>query len=552
MAGHPAHARLARALRGRPDPARLRHRLPAGQSLRRHRRRLDPRHRALALVAELPGHRLADALDEPPDDGPLPRPGPARRIHHRPGPGEMAEPPADARRRPVLDELPRPRLRLEIAPPPRRHDQEGPRGARARRAGDDPPLSPGGRRAGHGLHVPAVHDPAHLRRRGEVRLPARRGRPRPRRPPVPGLPQGLPARHPAGRPDRRPRRLHPRPGLLHHPRPRRRARERDARQQDRPAGLHRPQPAARRGALGRARPGRPCAARRRPGPAAQEQEVGHRHGRGAVRRSRFPIVVTAAGDGLPLPAHPPPRRQLLQSGPFLQQLAGLLARLVRAAVPVARDLGGAEDDARRRRLGHGRVGRPGNDGRLRPPPLRGEPAPARPLHAHLHAARRPRDPHGHQPAHGLRRRRRAAGPLHHLPGPRHVLRELRGHDRPRPAPGLRLLGPRGRPRPRGQPVAERPQGPHPDAHARHRRRGPARLHAVGRRLRHHLLRRRARFDDPALAHLQHDQVRRAADDQRPVDAPPRRHADGRPREPAPGQPEIRDLTRFSGNGIASH
>ena len=34
---------------------------------------------------------------------------------------------------PVLDELPRPRLRLEVAPPSRRDDQEGPRSARARR-----------------------------------------------------------------------------------------------------------------------------------------------------------------------------------------------------------------------------------------------------------------------------------------------------------------------------------------------------------------------------------------------------------------------------------
>ena len=73
----------------------------------------------------------------------------------------------------------------------------------------------------------------------------------------------------------------------------------------------------------------------------------------------------------------------------------------------------------------------------------------------------------------------------------------------------------------------------------HRRRGPARLHPVGRRLRHHLLRRRARLDDPAPADLQHDQVRRAADDQRPVDAPAGRDADRRPRQPALSRAALR-------------
>ncbi len=57
---------------------------------------------------------------------------------------------------------------------------------------------PCGRRPGHGLHLPAVHDPPDLRGRGEVRFPAGRGRPRPRRPAVPVLPQGLPARASGG------------------------------------------------------------------------------------------------------------------------------------------------------------------------------------------------------------------------------------------------------------------------------------------------------------------------------------------------------------------
>ncbi len=99
-----------------------------------------------------------------------------------------------------------------------------------------------------------------------------------------------------------------------------------------------------------------------------------------------------------------------------------------------------------------------------------------------------------------------------------------------PAPGFRLLRSS---RPPGTSGASSWQSTRrvllPDAHARDRRRGAARLHPVDRRFRHHLLRRRAGVDDPAPPDLQHDQVRRAADDQRPVDPAPRRDLHGRRR-----------------------
>ncbi len=138
----------------------------------------------------------------------------------------------------------------------------------------------GGRGPGLGLYVPAVHHPADLRRGREVRFPADRGGPGPRGAAVRRLPQDLPAGHPPGPRHRRPLRLHPRPGVLRHPRHRRRPGRRDDRQQDRPAGLRRPQPAAGQRPVGRPHPVGPRASRRRPRPPAQG-----RKGRRSSRRS---------------------------------------------------------------------------------------------------------------------------------------------------------------------------------------------------------------------------------------------------------------------------
>ncbi|MCK7461690.1 MAG: hypothetical protein MZU84_06325 [Sphingobacterium sp.] len=219
--------------------------------------------------------------------------------------------------------------------------------------------------------------------------------------PLRGLPPRLPARHPPGPAHGRPGRLHPGPGLLRHPRHRRRPGQRDARQQDRPARLRRPQPApARAGSRSssswpcsrRCWPSWPCSAKR-PGGAASRRGA-------AVKRSRFPCVVTGAGPGLLLPADPDPGRRLLQRRrASAAPGGGSPCEWYAPAVPRAGHLGGGP----RTRSSSPCVATfvslvLGTTAALRPAPLRQLAPAALPLHPGLHAARGPRDPDGHQPA----------------------------------------------------------------------------------------------------------------------------------------------------------
>ena len=185
---------LAVAFLPRPDRPGLHPRLSPRRPLRRHRPRLDPGHPAGAGRSPVPGHRLADPMGQLHGDGDLHAAGRAHGLCRRPRPGASPQPPAHARHRPLLDQLPHPRLRLEVDPPSRGTDQESPRLCRPGRCQRLPAVSPGGGHPGDGLHLPAVRHPADLCRGREVRLSPDRGGPRPWRPPLRGVSQGVPAR----------------------------------------------------------------------------------------------------------------------------------------------------------------------------------------------------------------------------------------------------------------------------------------------------------------------------------------------------------------------
>ncbi len=210
MAGHAPVAPLAPRPLRRPGAPRLRHRVPAARPVRRDRRGVDPRDAARARQPELPRHHLAHGVALGRHDGPLPPPGDADRLRHGPRATTVAGRAPPRRHRPVLDELPRPDLRVEGAPPPRGADQARSRDGRARLRGDAAPLRTGGDPPRPRLHRAAVRDPADLRRRREVRLPARRGGPRPRRLALPVVPAGLPPRDQPRPPDGHARHPHPR------------------------------------------------------------------------------------------------------------------------------------------------------------------------------------------------------------------------------------------------------------------------------------------------------------------------------------------------------
>ena len=85
---------------------------------------------------------------------------------------EGAADPAAAGDHAVLDQFPDPRLRLEAGPAPRRAAQQASWSPCACSAETIAALQPRRGAAGQRLHLSALRDPAALRRRGEVRLPA--------------------------------------------------------------------------------------------------------------------------------------------------------------------------------------------------------------------------------------------------------------------------------------------------------------------------------------------------------------------------------------------
>src|SRR5262249_35177222 len=123
----------------------------------------------------------------------------------------VEEPSPRARRRPLLDQLPPPHLRLDVHPAQRRSPEPPPPGGRPRRPPAAPPLHPARGDDRPGLRRAAVHDPAALRLPGEARPPAPGGRGRSGG----GPGRRLPAGHPAAHPPRHGRRgglgLHPQP-----------------------------------------------------------------------------------------------------------------------------------------------------------------------------------------------------------------------------------------------------------------------------------------------------------------------------------------------------
>ena len=206
--------------------------------------------------------------------------------------------------------------------------------------------------------------------------------------------------------------------------------------------------------------------------------------------------------------------------------------MVCPAVPRAGHLGGGPQHARHRPARDLHFPHPGHDRGPGPAPLRQSRLAALSLHPDVYAARGPRDPDGHQPAHGVRRRRHRAGDADHHPGPRDFLRQLCRPGRPGPAPGFRLHDRRGGPGPRRLELDGDPPGPAAHARPRAGRRGPDRLHPVGGRLRHHFFCRRPGGHDVPDPRLQHDQARRHAADQCALDPVAGADVHHRVRQPA--------------------
>ena len=479
-------------------PCRLRARLQARRPVRRHRPGLDPGDpppaSPIPSTSPSSGARCGSASLT---TAHLPAARDARRLRHRPGRRAARATAADAARdRPLLDELPDPHLRLEGAAAPRGRASSTPSSASASSSEQAPLLyTPGAVLLVMVytflpfaiLPIYAAAEKFDFRLLEAARdLGAAAAR-------APSAGSSSPASAAACSPPFLVVFI-PALGLLRHPRPRRRPRRRDARQQDRPAGLRRPQPAPGQRPLGRSSSWPSCCrwprswcCRRRSGRRRSDPRGGR------VRRSRFPLAITwllLAFFYLPI----------VVAGRELVQRRALRRRLARGSPSTGTP--SSSSTARSGRRSGTRlliaVGATavsvvlGTSRRVRPAPLPAAgcsacttPSSTRPLVVPeilmgislllFFAAVGPR-----------------ARPVHDLPGPRHLLRQLRRHGRAGAAAGFRRLGRRGGPdlgagwwtitwRILLPLLAPGIAG-----------RGAPRLHPLDRRLRHLVLRRRPR------------------------------------------------------------